>query len=214
MDINVNGRRFKSWDDVPVEIRQQLMASGVFHDADDDGVPDELQRPVEGTVMKHRLVINGQEYDLDRPVPSLLRAVIGVMKNPGGVIAASGPDGVIIRRPDASGHQSQPGWSPPPLGAGPQGPPSPWASPAAGQPGWSSPPPDAVRPAHPVTTRWAGGPTASGTDYRTTGASSRPTDRHVVNPGVITETGGSKVVLLVVVMVLVAAVVALVVLLG
>jgi hypothetical protein len=43
MPVDVNGQSFESWDHVPDPVKQQLIASGYFNDADGNGVPDILE---------------------------------------------------------------------------------------------------------------------------------------------------------------------------
>ncbi len=71
MDINVNGQSYSRWDDVPADVRQQLLA--VLPDADKNGVPDlfetgALPTNLPGgaqTFASTSIVVNGQ------PVSSL-----------------------------------------------------------------------------------------------------------------------------------------------
>jgi hypothetical protein len=79
MEIRVNGQRYKSWDRIPIEVRRELVDSGVFQDGDGSGVPDDLLPTAGGPGImtpRYALTINGVSYGPGKPVPALLASVV------------------------------------------------------------------------------------------------------------------------------------------
>jgi hypothetical protein len=79
MDIRVNGQRYRYWRDIPPNVRQALIDSGVFLDGNGEGTPSELLphfHPPSGMPVQYELMVNGERYSPQRPVPGLLASVL------------------------------------------------------------------------------------------------------------------------------------------
>lgn len=87
MLINVNGQSYDRWEDVPLEVRQQLAAT--LPDADKNGIPDLLEGNLGGlptgaqTFASTSIVVNGQPVqsaaDLPPDVQAKLQQALGLL---------------------------------------------------------------------------------------------------------------------------------------
>jgi hypothetical protein len=79
MDIRVNGQRYRYWRDIPLNVQQALIESGVFMDGAGESTPPQLM-PRSGSRSSgstpYQLRINGQRYGPEKPVPGLLASVL------------------------------------------------------------------------------------------------------------------------------------------
>jgi hypothetical protein len=86
MEIRINGQRYKDWHRIPLNVRQELVQSGVFLDDDGTGVPAEML-PTAGAAIgatrRYELTINGAPYDPEHPVPALLASVLHTLGHHG-----------------------------------------------------------------------------------------------------------------------------------
>jgi hypothetical protein len=78
MQINVNGQNYSRWEDVPVEVRQQLAAT--LPDADKNGVPDLFEGNLGGlpagaqTFASTSILVNGQPVQSAADLPPEMQA--------------------------------------------------------------------------------------------------------------------------------------------
>ena len=77
MRIEVNGRVYGSWDDLPEDLRQQLAASGMMADEDGDGVPDVFQGTFPAQAPQpSQFAVDGQTYGSIAELPPEQRAKV------------------------------------------------------------------------------------------------------------------------------------------
>ena len=77
MRIEVNGRVYGSWDDLPEDLRQQLAASGMMADEDGDGVPDVFQGTFPAQAPQaSQFAVDGQMYGSIAELPPEQRAKV------------------------------------------------------------------------------------------------------------------------------------------
>jgi hypothetical protein len=109
--INVNGQNYSRWEDVPADVRQQLLA--VLPDADKNGVPDLFETGAlpanlpagAQTFASTSIVVNGQ------PVSSLDQLPPEVRETLHQVFGWASP---VMGAPPAPGAPAPPGTPPPP----------------------------------------------------------------------------------------------------
>ena len=83
MQINVNGQNYEKWEDVPLEVRQQLAAT--LPDADKNGIPDLFETgalpPGAQTFASASVMVNGQTIgsatDLSPEMQQQLQQALG-----------------------------------------------------------------------------------------------------------------------------------------
>jgi hypothetical protein len=117
MDIRVNGQRYRYWRDIPHNVQQALIDSGVFLDGNGEGTPKELLpqfHPPSGMPVQYELMVNGERYGPHRPVPGLLASVLHSVGSP------TDPQAAQRRRGPRMGRaRPQKGWNLSPTEPGP-----------------------------------------------------------------------------------------------
>ena len=100
MRIEVNGRVYGSWDDLPEDLRQQLAASGMMADEDGDGVPDVFQGTFPAQAPQpSQFAVDGQTYGSIAELPPEQRAKVeAAMAAWTGMVAPQAPASAPARQ--------------------------------------------------------------------------------------------------------------------
>ncbi len=122
MRIEVNGRVYGSWDELPEDVKQQMTATGLMADADGDGVPDLFQGTLPPQLQQaQQFAVDGQAYGslADLPPEQRARAEAAMAAWTGN--AAAAPPSVVAppaaptpANPANPAHPVNAAWAPPP----------------------------------------------------------------------------------------------------
>jgi hypothetical protein len=104
VNIEVNGKQYDSWDDVPEDIRKLVQGTGALPDTDHDGVPDLFENTAalpsgSTTIRSTTVTTGGQTYNSIDEVPPDIRAAL----QSAGLLGGPQPSGPQPSGPQPSG---------------------------------------------------------------------------------------------------------------